>query len=165
MFQGARIVRIGPFQVGRFDRETGLAYVRSEEVEGAVRPVPSPDGRWLVYAARSDARTSLKLRDLTNGDERVIVADAQPDDEEASSSRDAYPGSAWTPDSKALITSYGGKIWRIDIPAGRATPIPFTADVEQSLGPLARSDYPISDSALTVRAMSRGPIGVARTES
>ena len=148
---------IGSYQIGRLDRETGLAYVRSEEVEGAARPVPSPDGRWLVYSARRDARTSLKLRDLSNGDERVIVTDAQPDDQEASGSRDAYPGSAWTPDSKALITSYGGKIWRVDIPSGRATRIPFTAEVEQSLGPLARSDYPIADTLLTV-AQIRGAV-------
>src|SRR5690348_8902428 len=82
---------IGVYQIGRLDRETGLAYVRSQEVQGAARPVPSPDGHWLVFAARKDGRTSLKLRDLTNDDERVIVADAQPDDEEASASRDAYP--------------------------------------------------------------------------
>jgi Tol biopolymer transport system component len=148
---------IAAFQIGRFDRETGLAYVRSEEVQGAARPVPSPDGRWVVYAARGDGRTSLKLRDLTNGDERVLVAEAQPDDQEASGSRDAYPGSAWTPDSKALITSYDGKIWRIEIPSARATMIPFTAEVEQSLGPLARSEYPVGDSMITV-AQIRGAV-------
>jgi imidazolonepropionase-like amidohydrolase/Tol biopolymer transport system component len=148
---------LAPYQIGRLDRETGLAYVRSQEVQGAARPVPSPDGHWLVFAARKDGRTSLKLRDLTNDDERVIVAEAQPDDEEASASRDAYPGSAWTPDSKALITSYGGKIWRVDIPSGRATMIPFTAEVEQSLGALARSDYPVNDSVITV-AQIRGTV-------
>ena len=148
---------IGNFQIGRLDRETGLAYVKSEEVEGAARPVPSPDGRWVVYAARRDARTTLKLRDLNTGDERILVAEAQPDDQEASASRDAYPGSAWTPDSKALITSYGGKIWRVDVPSGQATQIPFTADVEQSVGPLARSEYPVDDTLLTV-AQIRGAV-------
>ena len=146
---------MAPFQVGRYDRETGLVYVRSEEVEGAVRPMPSPDGRWMIYAARADARTGLKLRDLVTGDERWLARDVQPDDQESQSTRDAYPGSAWTPDSKALVTSYGGKIWRLDVPSGRAVMIPFTAQVEQSLGPLAKFDYPIDDSVLTV-AQIRG---------
>lgn len=28
---------MAPFQVGRYDRETGLVYVRSEDVEGAAK--------------------------------------------------------------------------------------------------------------------------------
>ena len=148
---------MAPYQIGRFDRETGLAYVRSQEVEGAARPMPSPDGRWLVYAARRDRTTQLKLRDLSNGDERILVPEAQPDDQESSASRDAYPGSAWTPDSKALVTSYGGKIWRVDVPSGRATAIPFTAEVDQQLAPLAKSEYPVNDTVMTV-AQIRGAL-------
>lgn len=64
--------------------------------------------------------------------------------------RDVYPGSAWTPDSRALITSYGGKIMRVEVPSGDAVEIPFTAHVQQELGPLVKFDYPINDSTLTV---------------
>ena len=148
---------IAPFQIGRFDRETGLPYVRSQEVQGAVRPMPSPDGRWVVFATRKDAKTALKLRELATGDERWLAEEVQPDDQEGSGTRDVYPGSAWTPDSKALITSFGGRIWRLDIPSGRRTLIPFTAEVDQSLGPLAKFDYPIDDSVLTV-AQIRGAV-------
>lgn len=148
---------VGPAQVARFDRETGLAFVRSAEVQGATRPMPSPDGKWLVYATRRDAKTALKLRDLVTGDERWLAMDVQPDDQESSASRDQYPGSAWTPDSKALVTSYGGKIWRLEVPSGRATEIAFAAEVEQQLGPLVKFDYPIDDSVLTV-AQIRGAV-------
>ena len=64
--------------------------------------------------------------------------------------RDVYPASAFTPDSKALITSYSGKIWRIEVPSGRVTNIPFSADVDQRMGALAKFDYPVNDSSLVV---------------
>lgn len=143
---------VGSYQIGQLDRENGRVYVRTHELEGAFRPVPSPDGRWLVYTTRYDAREALKLVDLTTGEERWLVMDVQRDDHQGGGSRDrdVYPGSAFTPDSRALITSYGGKIWRVEIPSGDTTMIPFTAHVEQELGPLVKFDYPINDSTLTV---------------
>ena len=144
--------RVGAFQIGQLDRETGRVLVRTHELEGAFRPVASPDGRWLVYATRHDARQALKLLDLETGEERWLVMDVQRDDHQGGGSRDrdVYPGSAFTPDSRALITSYDGGIKRIAIPTGEVTDIPFTAEVEQPLGPLVKFDYPINDSVLTV---------------
>ncbi len=144
--------QIGPYQIGVLDRETGRVFVRSHEHEGAFRPLPSPDGRWLVYATRYDAREALKLRDLDTGEEHWLVMDVQRDDSQGGGTRDrdVYPGSAWTPDSGAIITSYGGKIMRVAVPSGEAAEIPFTAHVRQELGPLVKFDYPIDDSTLTV---------------
>ncbi len=149
--------QVGPYQIGELDRQTGRLRVRTHETQGAFRPVPSPDGRWLVYATRYDARQALKLLDLTTGEERWLVMDVQRDDSQGGGSRDrdVYPGSAFTPDSRALITSYNGRIWRLEIPSGTATEIPFTARIEQQLGPLVKFDYPINDSILTV-AQIRG---------
>jgi Tol biopolymer transport system component len=144
--------QVGTYQVGQFDRETGRTFVRTHEVEGAFRPVPSPNGRWLVYSTRHDARQALKLRDLDTGEERWLAMDVQRDNHQGGgiNDRDVYPGSAWTPDSKALITSFNGKIHRIDVPSGQRTLIPFTAEIDQQLAPLAKFDYPINDSVLTV---------------
>lgn len=150
--------RLGQFQVAQFDRETGRTLVRSHETEGAFRPVASPDGKWLVYATRYDARAALKLRDLATGEERWLVLDVQRDNSQGggTNDRDLYPGSAFTPDSKALITSYNGKIWRVEVPSGTVTPIPFTAQVNQQMGALARFDYPINDSTLVVTQIRGG---------
>src|SRR5262249_45301495 len=106
-------------------------------------------------ATRYGPRTVLKLRAVAGRAEPWLVMDAQPDDLESGHTRDHYPGSALTPDSKALITSYGGKIMRVEIPSGRASVIPFSADVELPMGPLAKFDYPVDDSVLTV-AQIRG---------
>ena len=143
---------VGAYQIGQLDRETNRVHVRTHELEGAFRPVPSPDGRWLVYATRWDAREALKLIDLETGADSWLVMDVQRDDSKGGGTRDrdVYPGSAFTPDSRALITSYGGKIMRVEIPSGATSEIPFTAHVEQELGPLVKYDYPINDSTLTV---------------
>jgi Tol biopolymer transport system component len=144
--------RFGQYQVAQFDRETGRTLVRTHETSGAFRPVASPDGKWLVYAVRHDAREALKLRDLATNDERWLVMDVQRDNSQGGgvNDRDLYPGSAFTPDSKALITSWNGKIWRVSVPDGAVTPVPFTAQVEQQMGALAKFEYPINDSTLIV---------------
>lgn len=143
---------IGPIQIAELERGTGQLRIRTHEHEGAFRPVPSPDGKWLVYATRFDSRAALKLLDLTTGEDRWLVMDVQRDDHQGGGSRDRdlYPGSAFTPDSRALITSYGGEIRRVEIPSGRVSTIPFSAAVDQPLGPLVKFDYPINDSVLTV---------------
>jgi hypothetical protein len=144
--------QVGPYQIGMLDRETGRIFVRTHEHEGAFRPMPSPDGRWLVYATRWDAREALKLRDLETGEESWLVMDVQRDDSQGGGTRDrdVYPGGAWTPDGSALITSFGGRIMRVAVPSGDASEIPFTARVQQELGPLVKFEYPINDSTLTV---------------
>ena len=143
---------VGPYQVAQLDRETGRLLVRTHEHEGAFRPVPSPDGKWLVYSTRYDARQALKLIDLSTGEDRWLRMDVQRDDSQGGGARDrdVYPKSAFTPDSRSLITSYDGKIWRVSVPAGEAVEIPFTAKVDQQLGPLVKFDYPIDDEKLRV---------------
>ena len=143
---------VGAFQIGLLERATGSVRIRTHEMEGAFRPVASPDGRWLVYSTRFDARQALKLLDLETGEESWLRMDVQRDESQGGGTRDrdVMPGSAFTPDSEALITSWGGKIWRVAVPSGEATEIPFSADVEMELGPLARFDYPINDSTLVV---------------
>ena len=149
--------RLGQYQIGQLDRESGKTLVRSAEADGAFRPVPSSDGRWLVYAVRYDGREALKVRDLTTNEDRWLLMDVQRDNTQGNgvNDRDIYPASAFTPDSKSLITSFHGKIWRVAVPSGEVTAIPFTADVDQQMGPLAKFDYPINDSTLTV-AQIRG---------
>ncbi len=144
--------RVGQYQIAQFDRESGRTLMRTHEADGAFRPVASPDGKWLVYATRHDAREALRLRDLATGEERWLVTDVQRDNSQGGgvNDRDVYPASAFTPDSKALITSYQGKLWRVEVPTGRVSAIPFTADVDQRMGPLASFQYPVNDSTLVV---------------
>ncbi|MBL8645565.1 MAG: PD40 domain-containing protein [Rhodospirillaceae bacterium] len=101
----------------------------------ALRPVLSPDGKLLVYAARYGAETGLRLRDLETGTERWLAWPIQRDDQEYMASRDTVPGYAFTPDGQALILAHHGKIRRFDIAAGTDTIIPFSARVSLDIGP------------------------------
>jgi Tol biopolymer transport system component len=143
---------VGAYQIAQLDRENGKLLVRTHEHEGAFRPIPSPDGKWLVYSTRYDARQALKLIDLSTGEDRWLTMDVQRDDSQGGGARDrdVYPRSAFTPDSKSLITSYDGKLWRVAVPSGEAVEIPFTAKVDQQLGPLVKFDYPIDDDKLRI---------------
>jgi hypothetical protein len=113
----------------------------------------SPDGKWLVYGTRQDQQTGLRIRDLESGEERWLAYPVQRDDQESRASRDVYPGMSFTPDSKFLVATWSGKIWKVPV-TGTAAPtqIPFSVDVEQHLGPEVKFEYPVSDSAtFTVR--------------
>lgn len=139
------------WQLAIFDRETGRIFPQTDNYGSAMRPVLSPDGRWLVYGVRHDAQTGLRLRDLSNGDERWLRYPVQRDDQESRFTRDLMPGSSFTPDSRALLTTWGGKIWRVELADGRATEIPFTAQVRLELGPLVRFETPVDTGEILLR--------------
>ena len=139
------------WQVAVYDRETGKTFVRTAAPGSAMRPALSPDGKWLVYATRSDTSTELRLRNLASGDETILAPHVQRDDQESRYTRDLLPGYSFTPDSRSVVISYGGRFWRVDVPSGATTAIPFTAQVSQHLGPLVRFDYTINDSTVTVQ--------------
>ena len=135
-------------QIIVFDRETGRTHTIVSNPGGALQVSVSPDGSRLAYFSRNDSRTDLVLRHIESGDERILRADVQHDGNYRSASLGVMPNPAWLPDGSAILTTYGGKIWKIDATSGRATMVPFTADVEQYMGPLSRFQYPIADTFL-----------------
>ncbi len=137
--------------IARYDFETGEQKVVSRASGGAVRPLVSPDGKWIVYATRYDGGTSFRLVNLDTQRESWLIHGVQRDQQENyTNTRDLMPGSAFTPDGRAIITAYDGKIWRVEVPSGKATMIPFTADVDVQLGELVHFEYSLNDSILTV---------------
>jgi Tol biopolymer transport system component/imidazolonepropionase-like amidohydrolase len=139
------------WQVSTYDRETGRVAARTGANGSGMRPALSPDGKWLAYATRVDTSTALRLRDLSTGDETTLLPHIQRDDQESRFSRDLVPGYAFTPDSRAMILSHDGGFWRVEVPSGRETRIPFIARVEQQLGPIGKFAVDVSDSTLTVQ--------------
>ena len=139
------------WQLAIYDRQTGRLFTQTDMYGSAMRPVLSSDGKWLVYATRYDAETGLRLRDLASGDEKWLVYPVTRDDQESRFTRDLYPGYSFTPDNQALIISYGGKIHRVAVPSGQVADIPFTAKVDQQLGPMVHLPIRVDTGNVLVR--------------
>ena len=67
------------------------------------------------------------------------------------------PNMAFTPDSKYLILSYGGKINKIDINESTSSEIPFQIDETIEVGPELKFDYEISDDKSMIVNQIRNP--------
>ncbi len=133
------------YQIYYYDRDTGEQVARTSRYGSAVRPTLSPDGELMVYATRFETETGLRLRQLDSGDERWLMYPVQRDDQEAMATRDAFPGMAFTPDSREVVTTYDGKIWRVPVDGSEPSIIPFSVDEQVAYGPPVFFEYPISD--------------------
>ncbi|MDP2957250.1 MAG: amidohydrolase family protein [Longimicrobiales bacterium] len=140
------------YQLAAYDRETGQTFARTSRYGSAFRPTLSRDGKWLVYGTRHEDETALRLRDLATGDERWLAYPVTRDEQESVADRDVYPGMDFTPDSREVVASYGGKIWRIPVDGSAPVAVPFTVDEDVEAGPELSFDYPIEDTPrFTVR--------------
>ena len=117
----------------------------------AFRPALSPDGKWLAYGTRYKTESGLRLRELATGAERWLAYPVQRDDQEGSSSLDVMPGYAFTPDSRAVVASYGGEIWRVPVDGQAAAKIPVEVDENIAVGPEVRFAYRVDTGAVQVR--------------
>ena len=140
------------FQVWVYDRETATETIMSQRYGSGFRPAISPDGKLMVYGSREGAETGLRIRELASGVERWLAHPIQRDNMEAIPDLDVIPGYSFTPDSRAVVISYGGELWRVPVDGTAATKIPFTATVDVPVGPEVRFDYRIEDTPnFTVR--------------
>ena len=136
----------GIFQVNRIDRETGRNETVTQEAGGAVRPTPSHDGHKLAFVRRVGLKSVLVVRDLDSGAERVLFDGLDHDQQETWTIHGVYPAFQWTPDDRRIVISYGGHINAIDVAGGRATNIPFTAQVTQQITAALHFQHRIPDS-------------------
>ena len=139
------------WQITRRDLETGDEDVITTAPGSAMRPLVSPDGKLLAYATRVDNQTALKVRDLATGEERWAAFPVQRDEQESRGTRDNYPGYSFTPDSSALITTWGGKLHRVDLGSGASSEIPFEVSIKKLIGPELHYEQEISDGPFTAR--------------
>ena len=135
------------YELAVYDRQTSKVNRITSRYGSAFTPVLSKDGQWLVYGSRFEDKTGLVIRNLSTGDEHWLAYPVQRDDQESIATMGVLPGMAFTPDSKAVIASYGGKIHRIPVDGSAPTEIPFSVDLEIEMGPRLAFKYPVSDSA------------------
>ncbi len=146
------------YQLAVHDRETGNSTTVTSRYGSAFRPTLSPDGQWLVYGTRHEAETGLRIRTLETGEERWLAFPVQRDDKESRAPLDVLPGMAFTPDSRSLIASFDGGLWRIPVEGGDPVRIPFEAEVRLEMGPEVRFAYPVDDAPTFIASQIRDAV-------
>jgi imidazolonepropionase-like amidohydrolase/Tol biopolymer transport system component len=121
------------FEIRRHDLHTGDTISFVTGPGGAVRPTPSPDGRYLAFVRRIRAKSALFLKDLVSGEERAIYRELDQDVQEVWAVHGVYPNMDWMPDSKSLVFWAGGGIKRIDIDSLDVAEIPFHVNDTRSV--------------------------------
>jgi Tol biopolymer transport system component len=146
------------YQLYVYDRERGTSTLMTNRYGSAFRPAVSPDGKWLVYGSREGADTGLRMRELETGEEQWLIHPVQRDDQESRAPLDVLPGYSFTPDSKAIIISYGGEIWRVPMDKSAPSKIAFTADVKVDVGPEVKFAYRIDTATVATAKQIRNPV-------
>jgi Tol biopolymer transport system component len=112
------------FAIERFDIASGETVRIAGGAGGAVRPAPSPDGKYLAFVKREREKSKLYLMDLASGAQKKIYDALDLDMQEAWAVHGVYPMLDWTPDSKSVVFWAGGRIRRVTTD-GAASIIPF----------------------------------------
>lgn len=146
------------YQIGRYDKETGKTLTITSRYGSAFTPTLSKDNQWMVYGSRYNDKTGLVLRDMKTGDERWLAYPVQRDEQESIAPLGVLPGMSFTPDSKYVVASYGGKIWKISVADGKSQEIPFSVNLSLEMGPRLEFKYPIKDTAYAMATQIRDAI-------
>ncbi len=116
------------YEVFAIDRNTGDIESWISGQGGAVRPTPSPDGKFIAFVRRIREKSSLYLQDRETGEEFPIFKGLERDMQETWAIHGVYPNFAWTPDSKQIVFWAGGKIHKIDVASKEVSDIPFNVN-------------------------------------
>lgn len=134
--------------------EGAVRGTRTMALSAGFRPAVSHDGHYLAYATEHDSgATGVCLLDRRTGADRRLVPRAS-DHAGTIWAQDLFPGYAFTPDNRALVLAYGGKLHRVDVATGADHLIPFIAHIDQPIGPLIAPHFAIDDSVIRVRGVS-----------
>ncbi|MDH3642525.1 MAG: hypothetical protein OES38_10545, partial [Gammaproteobacteria bacterium] len=146
------------WQINRRDLRSGEQDTLTGAQGSGIRPEVSADGRWLVYGTRYEQQTGLRIRDLESGEDRWLAYPVQHDEQESRFTRDLLPGYAFTPDSQAVIYSHDGGIRRVEVATGAVSAIPFTAQIEQGLGPRLYFPYRLGVGPIKARMIQNAQL-------
>lgn len=127
----------GIYVVRRLDRETGDIDNYISGTGGAIKPTPSPDGKWVAFLRRVDYDTTLFLKNIESGELIPLYGAMERDMQEIWAIHGVFTNMAWTPDSKSILFWTDGKLNRIDINSKKISNIPFhvkkTMEMRESL--------------------------------
>jgi imidazolonepropionase-like amidohydrolase/Tol biopolymer transport system component len=139
------------FAIERYDMATGERTQVAGGPGGAVRPQPSPDGRWLAFVHRVGGRSRLFVKDLRSGAQREVYAGLDQDLQETWAIQGVYPNMGWTPDSNTIVFWAGGRIRRVNADGSGAAEIPFSVDDTRVVIDPVRPSIEVAPDSFTTR--------------
>jgi len=143
----------GIFVIKRLDRQTGEVEVIVSGPGGAIRPLPSPDGKLLAFVKRVARRqtSALYLKDLSSGREWPLYEELDRDLQETAGMTGNTPAFAWLPDGSAIVFWAGGQIRRVDVRTKAASVIPLHVKAHKKISPALRFPHPVAPDSLAVK--------------
>jgi len=143
----------GIYKIKRLELETGEIEVIVSGKGGAIRPVPSPDGKHLAFISRDDFQSNLYLYDLDSGEQSLIYENLDRDMQETWAIHGVYPNMAWLPNGKGMIFWSGGQINKLDIASKKSTVIPFHVKTEKKIQTALRFQQDINQDNFDVKML------------
>ncbi|MCO4760630.1 MAG: PD40 domain-containing protein [Myxococcales bacterium] len=140
------------FKIFRLNRLTGKTERFIGGPGGAIRPTPSPDGKWLSYIRRIRGKSVLIARNLKSGEEKRLYDELDRDLQETWSIHGVYAALAWTPDSRSMVVWAKGKLWRIGL-HGQVKPLPFHVKTKRTLHRALRRPVKVGAPTFKIRAV------------
>jgi len=141
------------YEIFSIDRRDGKITKEVSGMGGAVRPTPSPDGRYLAFIKRIRNQSSLFLKDLNTGIEIPIYKKLDRDMQETWAIHGVYPSISWTPDSQNIIFWAGGKLHNLDRVTQVAKEIPFHVKTTREMRKAVRFEVDPGPDSFTTKML------------
>ncbi|MCT8125915.1 PD40 domain-containing protein [Alishewanella sp. BS5-314] len=143
----------GIYAIKRFERATGNIEVLLAGAGGAIRPTPSPDGKYLAYIRRVDFQSTLFLYDLTSGEHIKLYDGLDRDMQETWAIHGVYPTLSWTPDNQQLVFWAGGEIKTLRLSDKSVSTIPFSVNTSKQIQTALRVKQDLDQSQFDTKML------------
>ena len=134
----------GIYAIERIDRNDGAIDRFISGTGGAIRPTPSPDGKWLAFIRRVRGKSVLMIHHVQSGEERALFDGLDRDLQETWAIHGVYPTMAWMPDSESIVFWAGGKIHRSYLHDGKRHEIPFQVKTTRQIMHAVRNQVDVA---------------------
>ena len=141
------------YTVRRLDRETGEIEPYITGPGGAVRPTPSPDGKYIAFVRRVRFQSALFLHDMVTGENRMLFDGLERDMQETWAIHGVYPSMAWTPDSQSVVFWAQGKLWRHALDGDAPVEIPFRVRQTHEMVEAVRHTVDVAPETVDVKML------------
>lgn len=139
------------FEIRKKELATGEETTVVSGAGGAIRPIPSPDGKKLAFVRRIHMQSALYIKDLRSGIEKQVYLGLDRDLQEANGEHGNTPAFDWTPDGDSLVFWAAGKFHKLSAETHKTTNIPMHINVEKQVTPAVRFAVDVAPDTFKVK--------------